>query len=56
MDVKQGKLDFNVVEPLLSNLVDEVTILANQSNYPDKVDREFWDDFIIESHLRIFDK
>jgi hypothetical protein len=56
MDVKQGKLDFNVVEPLLSNLVDEVTILANQSNYPDKVDREFWDDFIIESHLQIFDK
>jgi hypothetical protein len=55
MDVKQGKLDFNVVEPLLSQLVDEVTILANQSNYPDKVDREFWDDFIIESHLRIFD-
>lgn len=54
MGVKQGKLDFNVVEPLLSNLVDEVTILANQSNFPDKVDREFWDDFIIESHLRIF--
>jgi hypothetical protein len=56
MDVKQGKLDFNVVEPLLSDLVDEVTILANQSNFPDKVDREFWDDFIIESHLRLFDK
>lgn len=54
MDVKQGKLDFSVVEPMLSNLVEEVTRLAENSNYPDKVDRAFWDNFIIESHMRIF--
>ena len=53
MDVKQGKMDFNIVEPLLSSLVAEVTELANKSTYPETVDREFWDNFIIDSHMTI---
>ena len=53
LDVKQGKIDFNIVEPLLSSLVEEVTELANKSTYPEKVDREFWDNFIIDSHMTI---
>ena len=53
MDVKQGKMDFNIVEPLLSSLVEEVTELANTSTYPETVDREFWDNFIIDSHMTI---
>lgn len=53
MDVKQGKIDFNIVEPLLSSLVEEVTELANKSTYPETVDRTFWDNFIIESHMSI---
>lgn len=53
LDVKQGKIDFNIVEPLLSSLVEEVTELANKSTYPETVDREFWDNFIIESHMSI---
>ena len=53
MDVKQGKMDFNIVEPLLSSLVEEVTELANKSIYPETVDREFWDNFIIDSHMMI---
>ena len=53
MEVKQGKIDFNIVEPLLSSLVEEVTELANKSTYPEKVDKEFWDNFIIDSHMTI---
>jgi len=53
LDVKQGKMDFNVIEPLLASLVEEVTLLAQNSNYPETVDRQFWDNFIIDSHMKI---
>jgi predicted nucleotidyltransferase len=54
LDVKQGKIDFNEVEPMLSALVEEVTMLANKSDYPETVDRTFWDDFVKECHLTRF--
>lgn len=48
LQVKQGELDFTtVVSPALEKVIDEVERLAVQSNLPDKVDREFWDDFIL---------
>jgi predicted nucleotidyltransferase len=54
LDVKQGKIDFNVFEPMLAELVEEVTLLAGKSDYPETVDRTFWDDFIRECHLTRF--
>lgn len=51
MKVKQGKLDYMTeVQGELENLVDEVMILADNSGYPEKVDRKFWNQFIYEIH------
>ena len=54
LKVKQGKIDFNIVEPMLAELVDEVNELSLQSNLPETVDKEFWDNFIKECHLTLF--
>jgi len=47
--VKQGRLDFTTqVQPVLENLVDEIEVLAEQSDLPEKVNRKFWDEFIVD--------
>lgn len=47
LQVKRGELDYTtVVAPALEMLIDEVELLAKKSNYPEKVDRKFWEDFI----------
>ena len=47
--VKDGKMDYiTEVVPILEGLMDEVTDLSEKSKLPDKVDRKFWDDFIID--------
>ncbi|GAF68313.1 unnamed protein product [marine sediment metagenome] len=49
-DVKTGKLDFlSVVLPMLETEMAEVERLSEISTLPEKVDRKYWDDFIIES-------
>jgi len=46
--IKAGKCDFlTEVQPLLEKLIDEVEVLAANSNYPDKVDVVFWHDWLI---------
>ena len=48
--IKQGKLDYQtVVAPELDSLIEEVEILSAKSTLPEKVDRKFWDNFIIDT-------
>ncbi len=48
-DVKQGKLHYQKdVAPLLDNLMDQIEELAKESTLPKKVNRKFWDEFIID--------
>lgn len=48
LDIKQGKRDFlTEVQPLLEQVIQEVEELAAESDLPAKVDRKFWDDFLI---------
>jgi len=54
--VKRGKLSYqNTVAPKLEELIDEVEALSLASDLPEKVDRKFWDEFIMrEVHLEHF--
>jgi hypothetical protein len=48
MSVKKGELDFKTdVSPVLEELVKEVELLADKSFFPDKVDREYWDQWLL---------
>lgn len=50
LDIKQGKLDYQtVVAPELELLIEEVEMLSAKSSLPDKVDRAYWDKFIIDT-------
>lgn len=50
MKIKTGQLDFeNEVSPLLENLFNQVEELCNKSGYPEKVDRAYWNEFIIDA-------
>ena len=47
-EVKQGKLHYmNEVAPELEALMIEVEELSKKSRLPEKVDRKFWDNFIV---------
>lgn len=47
LSVKQGELDYTtMVAPMLESLIDDVELLAQESDYPDSVDRQWWKDFI----------
>lgn len=47
--VKNGELDYlSAVAPVLENKMEELEELSISSNLPDKIDRKFWDDFIVE--------
>lgn len=51
-DVKEGKLDYkkdNLGEKL-QNLVDKCIYLGDNSDYPEKVDREFWDNIVLKAY------
>lgn len=51
LDVKKGKLDYTTeIAHLLEDLMDEVEELSKNSDLPDKVDRKFWDEFIISCY------
>lgn len=50
LDVKSGRLDYaDEVAPVLESLMDEVEKLVNDSDLPEKVDVEYWDNFICET-------
>lgn len=50
LDVKSGRLDYaGEVAPVLESLMDEVEKLVNDSALPEKVDVEYWDNFICET-------
>ncbi len=47
--VKTGKLDYMTeVAPKLENMMEDLEFLAKNSDLPSKVDRKFWDNFIVE--------
>ena len=57
MEVKKGNLDFTTeVQPELENIVEEVSILADKSDYPTKVNRGMVDKFIMEIHEEILNE
>lgn len=48
--VKQGQFHYTEeVAPVLENLMDEVEGLSAKSSLPEKVDRNFWDDFLVNA-------
>jgi hypothetical protein len=50
LKVKSGHLDYaNEVAPQLESLMDEVQKLVNESDLPDKVDIEYWNNFLCET-------
>lgn len=49
-DVKLGKLDYlTIVAPKLESLIDEVEALSKKSTLSKKVDREYWDNFLLKT-------
>ena len=52
-DVKMGKLDYLTdVTPRLEDLMNEVEALSVKSNLPQKVNRKYWDNFLIEALVK----
>lgn len=50
IDVKMGKLDYTgEVLPRLEELMDEIERLSQKSDLPEKVNRAFWDDFLVDT-------
>jgi hypothetical protein len=51
--VKRGELDYlSVVAPALEEAIDYIEELTKYSNYPEKVNRKFWNRFLIEALYR----
>jgi len=46
--VKEGLYSYKWVAGLLEKYIEEVKELATKSNYPEKVDRKYWDKFLIK--------
>lgn len=48
LEVKTGQLNFvNEVQPELDNLIVKIEQLAEESSLPEKVNRKFWDDWLL---------
>lgn len=46
--IKSGKIDYlGVISPMLDNLMDKIEILASESDLPEKVDRRYWDSWLV---------
>jgi predicted nucleotidyltransferase len=53
LEIKNGKLNFkNDVQKQLEDLIDEIEILSSKSEYPEKVDISFFENFIIECYKK----
>jgi hypothetical protein len=46
-DIKEGKYHYQDVNPQLEKLIDEVEELSNKSDLPEKVNRKYWNKFLI---------
>jgi hypothetical protein len=47
--IKQGELHYiKEVLPVLENLMDRIKLLSKYSKLPEKPDREFWENFMVE--------
>ena len=48
--IKNGEMDYTTeAAPLLESLMDEVETLSEKSELPQKVDRKFWDNFLVKT-------
>ena len=53
--VKQGLYDYEKeVEPELNRILAEIAVLVNESSYPDRVDKVFWDEWLISTYEDVF--
>lgn len=51
LDVKTGVLDFkSEVSPMLEGLIDEIDVLVENSDLPETVDTEYWDDWLLKQY------
>lgn len=48
LKVKKGELPYKEVAEQLEDLIDECMILSEKSSLPAKVDREWWDDWLVD--------
>jgi len=49
MKAKNGELDYEtVVEPELKRILNKIDYLVEESDYPDKVDRKFWNNWLLD--------
>jgi hypothetical protein len=55
LDVKQGKLDYlSQVAPTLESLVDEIETLSAVSELPDKVDYNYWREWLLKTYKEVY--
>ena len=48
LSVKKGEVKFQYVQEELEQLMDTVESLSTKSGYPKQVDKQFWNDFLLE--------
>ena len=56
LDIKKGNIKFSVVSELLEEVVNDVesaSKLASKNGMPDKVDKEFWNDFLLKEYHKV---
>jgi len=53
MNVKQGKLDYVKVSPIIEAEMEKVKELEKTTILPDKIDKKFWEDFIYKTYSRV---
>jgi len=55
--VKKGQLDYlTEVSPVLDSLMDDVEELSNKTDFPDKINRKFWDNWLLETIKNRYEK
>jgi hypothetical protein len=47
--IKKAEIPYKQASPILEDLIEEVITLSNTSQLPDKVDRVYWDNWLIEA-------
>lgn len=56
LEVKKGLHDYTtVVAPALEKVIDDLEVLSSKSKYPEKVDKGFWDKFLLDVYKGKFD-
>jgi hypothetical protein len=56
MKAKLGELDFETeISPVLDDLMKEIEELSKKSDYPEKADAEFWENFLIDIYYELLE-